>query len=112
MGRLLVVSAIGVGGTEDLVPSWYEHLIMPTLLRGAMKDKEQMEPEVEASGLDWTLVRPGHLVDGETTGKVITFEPGSGQTAHKITRADVAAFLLDALDQGTYKQQAVNIASN
>ena len=110
--RLLVVSAIGVGDTKDLVPGWYEHLIMPTLLRGAMKDKEAMEPEVEASGLEWTLVRPGHLVDGEVTGKVLTFEPGQGQTAHKITRADVAAFLLQCLAEGTYKEQAVNIASN
>ena len=110
--RLLVVSAIGVGGTADLVPSWYEHLIMPTLLRGAMQDKEEMEPVVEGSGLDWTLVRPGHLVEGEATGKVLTLEPGSGQTAHKITRADVAAFLLDLLENGKYKQQAVNIASD
>lgn len=110
--RLLVVSAIGVGDTRDLVPSWYEHLIMPTLLRGAMKDKEQMEPVVEASNLDWTLVRPGHLVDGEATGKIITFEPGSGQTAHKITRADVAAFMLQLLEKGEYIGEAVNIASN
>lgn len=110
--RLLVVSAIGVGGTADLVPSWYEHLIMPTLLKGAMADKEHMEPVVEASGLEWTLVRAGHLVDGEVTGKITFFEPGHGETAHKITRADVAAFMLDALAEGTYKQQAVNIASN
>lgn len=110
--RLLVVSAIGVGDTKDLVPSWYEHLIMPTLLRGAMQDKERMEPIVEASGLEWTLVRPGHLVEGEVTGKVKFFEHGSGETAHKITRADVAAFMLDLLDSGDYKQQAVNIASN
>lgn len=110
--RLMVVSAIGVGDTKDLVPSWYEHLIMPTLLKGAMADKERMEPEVEGSGLEWTLVRPGHLVDGEATGKITFFEPGHGETAHKITRADVAAFMLDALAEGTYKQQAVNIASN
>ena len=110
--RLLVVSAIGVGGTQDLVPSWYEHLIMPTLLKGAMQDKESMEPVVEASGLEWTLVRPGHLVDGEATGKIRKFEPGHGQTAHKITRSDLAAFLLEALADGTYKQEAVNIASN
>lgn len=110
--RLIVVSAIGIGGTKDLVPSWYEHLIMPTLLKGAMADKEHMEPEVKASGLDWTLVRAGHLVDGEATGKITFFEPGHGETAHKITRADVAAFLLDALADGTYKQQAVNIASS
>ncbi len=109
--RLLVVSAIGVGGTADLVPSWYEHLIMPTLLRGAMKDKEAMEPLVEASGLQWTLVRPGHLVDGEATGQVHVFESGNGETAHKITRADVAAFLLDALAHGRYIGSAVNIAS-
>ena len=110
--RLTVVSAIGVGGTADLVPSWYEHLIMPTLLRGAMKDKEEMEPMVEASGLEWTLVRPGHLVDGEATGQVHVFEEGSGETAHKITRADVAAFMLEALRDGRYLRAAVNIASN
>ncbi len=110
--RLMVVSAIGVGGTGDLVPGWYEHLIMPTLLRGAMGDKEKMEPLVEASGLEWTLVRPGHLVDGEATGQVHLFEEGSGETAHKITRADLAAFMLDALTHGRYIGAAVNIASN
>lgn len=110
--RLMVVSAIGIGDTKDLVPSWYEHLIMPTFLKGAMQDKEHMEPVVEASGLEWTLVRPGHLVDGEATGEIRFFEPGHGETAHKITRSDVAAFMLDALAAGTYKQQAVNIASN
>ena len=110
--RLLVVSAIGVGDTKDLVPSWYEHLIMPTLLRGAMKDKEKMEPLVEASGLEWTLVRPGHLVDGEATGQAYLFEEGSGQTAHKITRGDVAAFMLKALQEGQYIGAAVNIASS
>ncbi len=110
--RLMVVSAIGVGGTEDLVPSWYEHLILPTLLRGAMKDKEKMEPLVEASGLEWTLVRPGHLVDGEATGEVHLFEAGSGETAHKITRADVAGFMLEALKERRYIGAAVNIASN
>ena len=71
-----------------------------------------MEPVVEASGLDWTLVRPGHLVDGAATGKVRVFEPGSGETAHKITRADLAHFMLDALERGEYSRQAVNIASN
>ena len=110
--RLLVVSAIGVGATRDLVPGWYEKLILPTLLRGAMADKEAMEPLVEASGLEWTLVRPGHLVDGERTGKVRLFEQGQGETAHKITRADVAAFMLEALSDGRYVRQAVNIASN
>ena len=112
VGRLMVVSAIGVGATKDLVPSWYEHLILPTLLRGAMHDKEQMEPVVEASGLDWTLVRPGHLVDGEATGQVIFFEPGHGDKAHKITRADVAGFMIGLLESGEYKRQAVNVASN
>ncbi len=110
--RLVVVSAIGVGGTADLVPGWYEKLIMPTFLRGAMKDKEQMEPLVEGSDLDWTLVRPGHLVNGDPTGVVRTFEPGTGEIAHKITRADTAAFILEALAKGTHIRAAVNIASN
>ncbi len=110
--RLLVVSAIGVGDTANLVPSWYEHLIMPTLLKGIMHDKEHMETVVEASGLEWTLVRPAHLVNGEATGNVLTFEPGAGETAHKITRSDLAHFMLEILKNGTYKQQAVNVASS
>jgi putative NADH-flavin reductase len=110
--RLLVVSAIGVGETKDLVPGWYEKLILPTVLRGAMHDKEQMEPEIAASGLEWTIVRPGHLVDGERTGIVKTFEPGTGEKAHKITRADLAGFLLDVLAQRSYLRQSVNVASN
>lgn len=109
--RLLVVSALGAGGTGHLVPSWYEHLIMPTLLRGVMHDKESMEPVVEASGPQWTLIRPAHLVDGEATGNVHLFEHGSSETAHKITRADLAAFMLDALAQGKYIGEAVNVAS-
>lgn len=110
--RLIVVSAIGVGETRDLVPKWYEKLIMPTLLRGAMQDKEAMEPEVESSGLAWTLVRPGHLVAGERTGRIRFFEPGQDETAHKITRADLASFMLDILEQEKFVRQAVNIASN
>ncbi len=110
--RLMVLSAIGVGDTKDLVPSWYERLIMPTLLKGVMADKEHMEPEVEGSGLDWTLVRTGHLVDGEATGKITFFEPGHGEIAHKITRTDVAMFMLDTLATETHMRQAVNIASS
>ena len=110
--RLLVVSAIGVGDTKDLVPGWYEKLVMPTLLRGVMHDKETMEPAVEGSGLDWTIVRPGHLVDGKRTGQIKTFTPAQGETAHKITRADLAEFLLQILVDGRYVREAVNVASS
>lgn len=110
--RLLVVSAIGVGGTKDLVPGWYEKLIMPTLLRGTMQDKEAMEPVVENSAVEWTIVRPGHLVNGKRTGKIQLFTPGEGETAHKITRDDLAAFLLEILVARRYLREAVNVASS
>ena len=51
--RLVVVSAMGVGDSTEQTPFWYEYLLMPTMLRGVVKDKTRMEQEVRASALDF-----------------------------------------------------------
>ena len=50
--RLIVVSMMGLGDSRDQAPFWYEHLLMPTFLRGSSKDKAALEDEVGGSGLD------------------------------------------------------------
>ena len=47
-----------------------------------------MEAEIEASDLDWTLVRPPTLTDGEKTGVSRAPSREGGEKAHKIGRAD------------------------
>lgn len=102
--RLIVVSSIGVGDSKDQVPFFFKAL-MKTVLKKAMQDKERQEQIVRASGLDWTIVRPGGLTDGPQTG---VYKSGTDPkiTAGQVSRADVADFVLKQLTDATYLHKA------
>lgn len=108
--RLVVISVLGIGDSQEQGTFLYEYLMKPTFLRGAIPDKEVMEAEVKRSGLDFVLVRPPYLTDDPATGEVhvVTGE----DKAHKITRADLAQFIVDQLTQDTYVGQAVTAANS
>ena len=108
--RLIIISVLGVGESKDQAPGMYEHLLMPVYLRGAIPDKANMEAAVEHSGLDFVIVRPPVLSDSAATGDVYIVPPG--KLAHKITRADLAQFLVDQLTSNTYLGQEVTIANS
>ena len=108
--RLLVVSMMGIGESEQQTPLWYEYLLLPTFLRGANKDKTAMESVVSSSGLDFVIVRPPILTGDPATGSVKIIEAGG--TGHKITRADLAQFLVDQLTSDLYLGQAIVVANS
>lgn len=109
--RLVVTSMLGVGESTANAPI-YERLLVATYLRGADDDKTNMESAVEASGLDWVILRPAILVDDPATGKVRVFDAKTDEKAHKITRADVAAFIVAQLTTDEHLHQAVTIANS
>jgi uncharacterized protein YbjT (DUF2867 family) len=97
--RLIVISSLGVGDSKDQVPLFFQAL-MATTLRGAFQDKEAQEKLVMASGLDWTIIRPGGLTDGPATG---AYRAGLEHTiGGQVSRADVAAFALAQLTSDEY----------
>ena len=108
--RLVVISAFGVGDSVDQASWFVEHVIVPTWLRGSTADKAAMEEVVRASGIAFIIVRPAMLIDLDATGGVKIFE--EHDTAHKITRADVAQFCVDQLTSDTYVGRAVTIANS
>ena len=108
--RLLVTSIIGVGDSKQQA-SLLVRLLIPTFLRGANKDKSAMEAAVRSSGLDWTILRPAILTDSVATGEVRVFREGTFEKAHKITREDVATFLVDQLVSSTYLRETLTIAN-
>ena len=69
-----------------------------------------MEATVQSSGLDFIIARPPILTEDPSTGsiKVITGDA----KGHKITRADLAQFLVDNLTSHQYLGQAVVIANS
>lgn len=89
--RLIALSAYGASETRKA--SLFIRLVRK-IIAAKMRDKDGMEAVVRASGLDWTLVRPAVLTNGPHTGHVragASLRPG---LAGRISRADLAAFLL------------------
>ena len=107
--RLIVISMMGLGTSREQAPFWYEHLLMPTFLRGSTKDKAALEQEVSASGLEVVIARPPILKDDPPKGSVTVLQ--NGGTGHDITRADLAEFLVDQIDSNEYVGRAVTVVN-
>ncbi len=106
--RLVVVSALGVGDSQDQVSLTFK-MMMKTVLRKAYEDKERQEQIVRESGLDWVIVRPGGLTNGPATGDYqYGLDPSIG--GGQVSRADVAAFVLQQLTDDTFLHQTPAIA--
>jgi len=106
--RLVVVSAAGAGDSYRQLPLIMK-AIVKTLLRNTYADHAQQEEYVRESGLEWVIVRPALLTDGPRTGayRIATAEedlPGG-----KVSRADMAAFVVRQLTEDRYVGQAVSI---
>ncbi len=97
--RLIVISSLGVGDSKDQIPLFFKAIIA-TALRKAFQDKEAQEKLVMASGLDWTIIRPGGLTDAPAAG---VYRAGLDHTiGGQIARADVAAFALAQVGSKDY----------
>jgi len=92
--RLVVETSLDLGDSRGQLGFLFAHVIRATLLRNIFEDKELQERIVRESGLDWTIVRPAMLNDGPRTGKYRAGFSASDKIARKISRADVADFML------------------
>ena len=101
--RLIAVTSMGVGDSKDQVPLFFK-VLMQLALKKVMAAKEEQERLIRASGLDWTIVRPGGLTDGPKTGN---YRSGLDKslTAARLSRADVADFVLQQLGDARFLHQ-------
>lgn len=109
--RLIATSMLGEGDSKANSAVWVR-LLCATFLRGATPDKANMEAAVAASALDWVIVGPAVLSDAAATGDVRTYSAATGAKAHKITRGDLAAFLVDPLTGDAHLRRAVTVANS
>lgn len=101
--RLLAISAGGVGDSRGKVPAFFRAFIAASALRHAYADLEVMERALLGSGLDVCICRPTGLTDGPRTGQARVCDAIAGRAT--ISRADVAAWMLDELQQPRYGGQ-------
>ena len=100
--KLITVTGIGAGESKGHGGFFYDRVINPLLLGTIYADKERQEAIVKASKGAWLIVRPGFLTNGPVTGKYRVIENLAGVTAGKISRADVADFMLKQLAAPTH----------
>ena len=84
IARYVIVSAIGANRRER----WSEQM------KPYYEAKAEADRQVEASGLDWTIVRPGRLTDEPGTGRI---RAGTDIGYGEVTRDDVATTLAAVL---------------
>lgn len=101
--RLICQSTLGIGDSRDNLNAFWKYLMFGLLLRSAYNDHIEQEYYVKQSQLDWTIVRPAAFIDGERTGEYQHgFSPTDKTTRLKISRKDVADFMLRQLVDSLY----------
>ena len=101
--RLVCLSTLGVGDSRGNLNFLWKYVMFGMLLRAAFADHVSQEDHVIRSGLDWTIVRPAAYTDGERTGDYRHGFPATAKALKlKISRADVADFVLTQLADNSY----------
>lgn len=104
--RLICVTGIGAGNSKGHGGFLYDSILFPLLLKSVYADKDRQEALIEASDAEWTIVRPGFLTNGRLTGNYRVLTDLAGVSAGRISRADVAHFMLKEVESMQHLRQA------
>jgi putative NADH-flavin reductase len=101
--RLVCETALGIGDSAGRMGLYYSLFVIPLILPFYFWDKARQERIIAASHLDWVIVRPGVLTNADRRKQ---YRHGHGVGGYlrtvRISRADVADFMLDQLKSSTY----------
>lgn len=104
--RIVMLSSFAVAG-DRLTP--VSKLVTRMAMGSQIKDKAAGEEVLRASGLDWTIVYATKLTNGAKTEPRVVPENRKVGMSQKISRADVASFLLQAATDDLYSRRSVVI---
>lgn len=109
--RFVCMSSLGIGDSVGRLGLIYTLFVIPLILPFYFWDKTRQEKAIAASGVDWTIVRPGALTNGTKRGRVRQgARVGNFIWTVSVPRADVAEFMIDQLTSRAYLRTAVGVA--
>jgi putative NADH-flavin reductase len=101
--RLVYLSFLGVPAGRHQLSAVGRYVVAPLVMRNVVADHVAKEQIIERSQLDWTIVRPPRLTNGP---KTCAYRHGDDiharQFVPRISRADVAHFMVDQLTDRMY----------
>ncbi|MEU4094638.1 SDR family oxidoreductase [Streptomyces sp. NPDC026673] len=105
--RLVAVGAYGTGPGRHGAYRVVTSLVIPAIMR----DKDRQEELIRAEGDLWTIVRPAVITGGRYSGVYRTGADLRLGLASRVSRADLADFMLRALGSEECVRRAVAITS-
>jgi nucleoside-diphosphate-sugar epimerase len=110
--RLVCESSLGVGNSVGRLGLLYTFIVVPVILPFIFYDKILQEKLIEESETDWVIVRPAVLSNSPARGEYRhSRKVGNYFWTNRISRADVADFMLKQLTDDEYVGSAVGVAS-
>ncbi len=113
IATLVAISAAPVGDRDEQ-PVLERRIAFPILERifgSTYEDMRRMESRLRASSVDWISLRPPRLVARKATGAYRLDANRPLPRARSLTYADLATALLDVVDRGDLRRQAVFVAN-
>ncbi|KGP74074.1 NAD(P)-dependent oxidoreductase [Pontibacillus yanchengensis] len=80
------------------------------ILRNVLADHKNAYLQLKDSNLKWTVARPLRLDNGPITREYRTSDEGVPSKGKKISRADVAHFLIKAVKEDTFVSKSIGLA--
>lgn len=109
--RLVCETSLGIGDSAGRMGLYYSLFVIPLIVPFYFWDKTRQERVIAGSKADWVIVRPAVLTNGARRGRLRHGNRvGSLVWTARVSRADVAAFMLDQLASNTYLRAAPGVA--
>jgi putative NADH-flavin reductase len=101
--RLVYLSFLGVPEGRHQLSVVGRYVVAPLLLRNVLADHAAKESIIRRSTLEWVIVRPPRLTNGARTGSYRSgLDIPARSVVPRISRADLADFMLRQLGEDTY----------
>lgn len=110
--RLICITSLGINDSRFKLGLYYTLFTIPFILLFYFLDKAKQEKLIKESDLDWTIVRPGQLTNGKKRNQIQHGDQvGNYILTKMISRASVANFMLNQLEDDFYSKKTVGITN-
>ena len=108
--RLVCETSLGIGDSAGRMGLYYTLFVIPVILPFYFWDKTRQERMIARSHVEWVIVRPGVLTNGDKRGRVRHGrDVGGFLLTVRISRADVADFMLSQMASDIYLRTAPGV---
>jgi len=109
--RLICQSTLGAQESWSNLNFYWKRIMFGAVIRPIFKDHEHQERIVQASELDWTIVRPSAFKDKPGEGDyLVDIDPSVNNLKLTIAKSEIADFLVSQLNDDSYLRRAVGIS--